>query len=163
MIKPVHDRILIESVYAISAIRSRIEHDGWVPGFIESPLVGYLGAYRDDEFCGFFMIREVSSLDIEIHACLLPEAVIHSRVLGVEVLNLLFNASSVERVSAPIIGSLVSAQNYVRKLGFTREGTLRNACRKNGSLLDVHLYGLTRNEFVEQHPCPSLGTPSVDS
>ncbi|MGS0981020.1 GNAT family N-acetyltransferase [Burkholderia glumae] len=115
------------------------------------PTVGYLGAWHEEIFCGFFMIREVSKLDIEIHACLLPEAVALSRVLGVEVLQMLFNASPIQRVSAPIIGDLVSAQNYVRKLGFKQEGVLRKACSRKGTLLDVVLFGITREDFGERH------------
>lgn len=122
---------------------------------MDSPLVGYLGAYVNESFCGFFMIREESSVDLQIHACLLPEAVAYSRVLGVEVLQMLFHASPIRRVSAPIISNLVSAQNYVRKLGFRQEGVLREACLKNGRVLDVVLFGMTRTDFVARHPCHS--------
>lgn len=151
MIRPLHDQEVIDSVYANRDIRKRIEHDDWKPSYIALPTIGYLGAWDESRFCGFFMIREVSKLDIEIHACLLPEAVALSRVLGVEVLHLLFNASPIRRVSAPIISDLVSAQNYVRKLGFKQEGVLRDACSRNGALLDVVLFGMTRTDFGEQY------------
>lgn len=150
MIKGLHDVDLINSVYRIEAIRKRIEHDHWQPQHVANPAAGYLGAWHHEVFCGFFMIREVSSIDIEIHACLLPQSIPHSRVLGIEVLERIFTASSVRRVSAPIIGDLVSAMNYVGKLGFRREGVLRNACERNGQSLDVHLFGMTRDEFAER-------------
>ncbi|TDV06068.1 GNAT family N-acetyltransferase [Paraburkholderia caballeronis] len=164
MIQGLSDVSLIESVYATPAIRERIRHDHWEPGFVASPAVGYLGGWHQGEFCGFFMIREVSGLDIEIHACLLPQATLYSRVLGVELLEMVFNASSVQRVSAPIIGNLVSAMNFVEKLGFRREGVLRNACQKNGQLLDVVLFGMTRTDFAESiTPCRSSRMPSGTS
>ncbi|VVE59458.1 hypothetical protein PIN31009_05541 [Pandoraea iniqua] len=147
MIRPLFDPIIVNKVYRMPEILGRIRHDDWSPEFENSPDVGYLGAWAGDMFCGFFMIREKSRIDVEVHACLLPDALPHSRVLGAEVLRFIFNASSVLRVSAPIIGNLVSAMNYVRRLGFQQEGVIRGCCRKNGELLDVVLFGLTRTEF----------------
>ncbi|AOJ10337.1 DUF2824 family protein [Burkholderia mayonis] len=155
MVEGLFDVELIESVYAIPSIRDRIQHDHWKPTYIANPAVGYLGAWHEGEFCGFFMVREKSRLDIEIHACLLPRATLYSRVLGVEVLEKVFNASSARRVSAPIISDLVSAQNYVRKLGFRQEGVLREACMRNGRALDVILFGMTRTDYAESIRCHS--------
>jgi RimJ/RimL family protein N-acetyltransferase len=40
------------------------------------------------------------------------------------------------------------------KLGFTHEGTLRRMRFTRGSYFDIHLYGLTREEWEKLHPQP---------
>ncbi|MEL7221405.1 MAG: GNAT family protein, partial [Bacteroidota bacterium] len=41
-----------------------------------------------------------------------------------------------------------SSQRLARKVGFRREGDLRNEVRRNsGALFDVMLFGLTREEY----------------
>lgn len=41
------------------------------------------------------------------------------------------------------------AEYLYRNLGFTKEGVLRQNCRKNGILYDVHLFSMLKNEYEE--------------
>jgi RimJ/RimL family protein N-acetyltransferase len=40
------------------------------------------------------------------------------------------------------------------KLGFRREGTLRRMMYTRGEYIDLHWYGMTKEEFVKRHLNP---------
>lgn len=137
----------IAEIYADAQIVGRLSYDEHQAAPIEHPLVSYLAAYVDNEFAGIFMAIKFSKFEIEVHALLKQNYVKQSRELGGLFLDWAFKADSVQRVTAYIIGDLVTARNYVKKLGFKQEGVRRHACRKNGKPVDVYLMGILKDEW----------------
>ena len=57
-----------------------------------------------------------------------------------------------ERVSARIMEGNIASIRLVEKLGFEREGCLRRGVRRyDGSVLDVYLYSIDRQYYLENH------------
>lgn len=128
---------------------ARVGHDDRPAAPIEHPAVRYLGARVDGELVGAFMIVESGFIEVDVHALLTRRALQHSRELGRLCLAHAFSNPAIERVTAYVIDGLNAARNYCRKLGFKDEGARRSACRQGGRLLDVHVLGMTRNEWKE--------------
>ena len=140
-------RAAVDAVFSDPYVRDRVAHDHREPGFIAHPDVRYLAASVGGALAGFFVLIEVSPLEVDVHAALHRRAVPHSRVLGRACLAHVFADSLVQRATAHIIQGLDSARNYCRKLGFVHEGSRRNACSRGGKLIDVWIMGITRPEW----------------
>jgi hypothetical protein len=147
-VRPIHEPAQIDAVCRDPYISERVRHDHREPGFIDNPYCHYFGAFVDDELVGVFLAIESGDVEWDVHAYLKREAVLHSRVLGLMFLALIFAKKPVNRVTAYILQGLDSAMNYVRKLGFVHEGVRRGALMRDGELIDVHIFGLTRGEYV---------------
>lgn len=129
-----------------------IQRVGWdeVPAQpINHPAVQYLSALVYGNFAGAFMAVRFSDREIEMHSLIRKEYIKDSRELGGMALDWAFAQDGVQRVTAYIISDLVSAMNYCLKLGFKFEGIRREACVKNGVPLDVHIFGILKNEWVK--------------
>lgn len=139
---------VVNAICQHPAVRSAVSTDQREPGFINSPLVDYLGAFVDEELVGVFLVIEASDLERDLHALLLPEAIAHSRVLGRACINHVFNSTGVRRVTAYVSSARPSTINYCKRLGFVSEGIRRNAESRNGFLFDVHTLGMTRSDWI---------------
>ena len=128
---------------------ARVGHDDRPAALIAHPAVRYLGARVDGELVGAFMIVESGFVEVDVHALLSRQALPHSRELGRLCLAHAFTNPDIERVTAYVIYGLNAARNYCLKLGFQYEGMRRCACRKDGQLLDIHILGMTRNDWKE--------------
>ena len=135
----------LEAVYSDPYIL-RVGHDDRPAAPIYHPAVTYLTANINGKFAGAFMSIEFSDIEFELHALLHRHAVYRSRELTRLLTDWAFS-HPIERVTAYIIEGLESAFNFCRKIGFTYEGTRRNACRQNGQLKDVYILGMTRGEW----------------
>ena len=128
-----------------------IQRVGWdeVPAQpILHPHVQYLSALVYGDFAGAFMAIRFSDREIEMHSLLRKKYLPESRELAGLALDWAFSRSLVHRVTAYITGDLVAAMNFCLKLGFKFEGIRREACIKNGVPLDVHIFGILKNEWV---------------
>lgn len=144
----------INRIYAACA--RRIAHDDYRPAW--EPNTAYVGVVDSDGMLhGFFHVRQRTSLDVELHVCLLPTAIAWMHVLGAEVLAFIFERTTCARITAPFLANVVSAQNYALKHGFVKEGVSRDACRQDGELINVVWYGLTRRDW-ENRTCHSSVT-----
>jgi [ribosomal protein S5]-alanine N-acetyltransferase len=65
-----------------------------------------------------------------------------------------FDALELERVEADIDPRNAASCRLVERLGFRREGYLRERWRVNGEVCDSALYGLLRREFLREPPAP---------
>ena len=110
-------------------------------------LVEYYSIFVNSEFMGIYMVIRFSKNEIEIHSLLFKKAIIHSIDLGKEILKLAFSIEDTERVTALILSDLHKAKNYVKKLGFIYEGTKRNALYREDNLINVDIFGITKEEF----------------
>ena len=137
---------LIE-VYADPYVQA-LSHDYGAAAPINHPLVTYLSAWADGDFAGAFMAIEYSDTETELHALLLRRALKHSRDLGRDCINWSFNDSPiVQRVTAYVFESMLTARNYCLRLGFQIEGFRRQAFSYRGAPEGVWVLGMTRSEW----------------
>lgn len=145
-LKPLADMAVLASLYADPYI-ARVGHDQRPAAPIDHPAARYVGAYVDGVLVGAFLVIESGFIELDLHALLTRAALPYSRRMGRLCLALAFASSEIQRVTAYVIEDLRSAANYCRKLGFVFEGTRRDACIKEGKLLGVHIFGMTRKDW----------------
>jgi hypothetical protein len=143
----IENRAAIERILRDPWIKPKITRDGREPGFIDHPLVSYFGAYVDGRLLGVFVHIQFTEIEVEVHVALLREALPHSRKLAALFMDEVFADPKVTRATAHAIGSLKSAVNFGKKLGFQYEGERRDACIQNNRLLPVITLGLLRSDW----------------
>ena len=67
-----------------------------------------------------------------------------------EMLKHAFNNLNLQRVELTVLDSNIRAQHLYEKCGFVKEGTLRKYAYKNGEFVDMHMYSILKNEYLEQ-------------
>jgi hypothetical protein len=149
-VSPLSDRGAIERILHDPWIKPKITRDGQEPGFIDHPLVNYFGAYVDGRLLGVFVHIQFTEIEVEVHVALLREALPHSRKLASLFIDEVFADPKVTRATAHAIGSLKSAVNFGKKIGFALEGVRRDACIQDGQLLSVITLGLLRCEWFRK-------------
>jgi ribosomal-protein-alanine N-acetyltransferase len=77
------------------------------------------------------------------------------------VLEWAFDALDLNRVQAEADTRNVASARVLEKLGFVREGTLREDCIVNGDVSDSWVYGLLRREWPPASPSPSQSSEPV--
>lgn len=147
-VRPLSDFDALAALYRDPYI-SRVGHDDRPAKPLDHPAVRYIGAHADGDIVGAFMLIESGFVEVDVHALLSRSALPYSRTLGCLFLNMVFSDQQIERVTAYVIDGLTASMNYCRKLGFKYEGARRNACRQAGQLLDIHILGMTRNDWKE--------------
>lgn len=147
-VRPLRSRAFVDRILTDPAIGPKIAHDDRSPGFIDHPSVSYCGGYVDGRLAAVFTAVQFSRWEVEVHGAVLPVALRHGRALGRLFLDRVFADPDVMRCTAYVLGSLPSAANWVRKLGFTDEGRRREACRVDGVACDVLVLGVTRGEWL---------------
>lgn len=140
------DHELIDKIYRDPYV-NRVGHDDRPSVRLDHPAVKYLGAYKNGELMGAFMVIESGFVEIDVHALLFKSALPYSRIFGMMFLDRTFKNKDIHRVTAYVIEGLDTARNYCRKLGFKNEGFRRDACRKEGKLIGVHTLGITRKDW----------------
>jgi len=128
---------------------ARIYHDDRPRGYIDHPAITYYGAYVGSDVAGVLLAIENTPEDIGVHVALRRWATPHGRALGHLFINAVFADHTVQRLTAEVLGTLPSAANYCRRLGFEDEGVRRNACRVDGRLTDVVMLGLLRDQRAQ--------------
>lgn len=146
-VQPLSDAAAIDAILADSWVRGKIEQDGREPGYIDHPLVSYHGAYTDGALVGVLIAVQFTRWEVEVHAALLKPAVRHGRDLGRLFLDTVFADPVVMRATAYVLGTLPSAANYCRRLGFADEGVRRSACLVGGAPTDIIVLGLLRDDY----------------
>lgn len=137
----------VNSILQDTAMHAKLVHDARAPGFIEHPLVSYYGAYIDDRLVGVFTGVDFTAWELEVHVAIVPSAIRHARRLCRLYLEEMFAAPDRQRVTAYVLGTLPSAANLCRRLGFVDEGVRRKACRIDGKPVDVIVLGMTRDDL----------------
>ena len=148
-LKPLTDDGALAALYGDPYI-ARIGHDHRRAEPIHHQYAKYLGAYADGDLVGAFLIIESGFIEVDLHALLTRRALPHSRELGRMCIAQAFLSPEIFRVTAYVIEGLESARNYCLKLGFKTEGMRRDACMQGGTLLGVHVLGLTRTDWEQK-------------
>lgn len=146
-VRPLDDAEAINGILNHPSVASKIRHDAREPGYIDHPAVSYEGAWADERLVGVFVAVRFSPWEVEVHAAILPERVRHSRTLAMLFIERAFVDPEVLRLTAYVLGTLPSAANWCRKVGFKDEGVRRDACRVDGQATDIVVLGLTRGEW----------------
>ena len=73
------------------------------------------------------------------------------------VLQWAFNTLDLNRVQSEADTRNIASGRVLEKLGFLREGTLRENCIVNGEISDSWIYGLLRREWEQLHSRPAVG------
>ena len=100
-------------------------------------------------YAGAFLMIRFSKTEMEAHSLLKKEFIKHSRELGKEALEWIFNQENILRVTTHIPDYLNLAMNYVKKIGFKEEGIKRDATTKDGKITNIHLFGITKKDWRE--------------
>jgi len=148
-LSPLTDESTLRRVYADPYI-ARVGHDHRPAAPVIHPECHYLGAYRNDELMGAFLIVESGWIEWDVHALLHRKAIRWARDFGTMCLARIFENPMVWRVTAQVIEGLESAKNYCIKLGFKLEGFRRQALMVGGKLRGVHMLGITRHDWEIQ-------------
>lgn len=75
-----------------------------------------------------------------------------------------FAALNLERVYAEVYGFNLRSQRLMERVGFQREGVLRQHELHNGVRQDVHVFGLLKAEYYQRYPTLfELPDPAVPS
>jgi len=125
---------------------AKVGHDHRKAWPIFHPNVQYLSAWVGDVFAGAFMVIRYTDIELELHSLLKRAAILHSRKLGVALLNWAFE-QPIQRVTAYIIEGLEKTVNLCLKLGFKPEGRRREAIMQKGVIKDIIILGMTRADW----------------
>lgn len=136
----------LKEIYSDSYI-TKVGNDNRPASPVSHPLVTYLSAWTNNVFSGAFLIVKYSDFEYELHSLLKRAYATESRELGKKCIAWAFSHQSVLRVTAYVTEELKTVINFCKKIGFKHEGIRRDACVKNGHVLDVHILGITRKEW----------------
>ncbi len=97
--------------------------------------------------CGFFGFNEddmKAELGYELNSSYQGKGIMTEAIS--EALAFLFEQTAVNRVEAYVEPQNAASQKLLEKLGFTKEGTLRQYERCRGELIDICVFGLLRSD-----------------
>jgi [ribosomal protein S5]-alanine N-acetyltransferase len=151
--------------WPIGLQRERLED--WFLRLINNPPVDLirLGIMAEGELVGFVDLREVNPLE---HRARLRIAIGDpgqrgqglGYAAGLKMLDHAFSVLGLSRITAEVTSSNVKMLGLLDKLGFTREGILRQHETRNGIKEDLILFGMLRSEFSPRSMLPLLETVS---
>lgn len=94
--------------------------------------------------CGFG-VRP--GLDMVLHLVMFDKRLRGREPLFLEMMGFCFDRLKLRRMTAIIASDCQTAIRLVQRLGFVREGVMREALKRNDHLFDVECYGILREEF----------------
>ena len=137
---------LIRALYDDPFVQERYGQSDYYGWKGDDPSRFYLVGYRGDEPVACVLCIIKTWFDIEVHLCV-PEI---NKRLGPQfarmVLDWLFANAPLTRVSTSVVGVFPQVRNFVKKLGFTEEGTQRCAAWRDGKPVDLWCFSLLRGE-----------------
>lgn len=136
----------LAKLYSDDFVR-RIADDDMAFEPVFHPLAQYLSAFNGAEFIGAYLVIRFCDTEYEAHTLLLPSSRKYCRELGGKLLAWVFDHPRVLRLTGLVRADLKTAINHCRKMGFTHEGTKRDAVAVNGVPTAVEIYGITRKDW----------------
>jgi len=70
-------------------------------------------------------------------------------------LNFGFNTLGINRVEAEVMPDNIASEKVLQKLGFTKEGLLRDWMYWNNKHYDMMIFSLLKKEFIKKSTIPS--------
>lgn len=99
---------------------------------------------------GVYSLNPMNCAMLELHAQVLPEfRKEHSHDTGIAVLKWIYEHAppGYQKLTAQVPAIHPNVMRFLESFGFVREGVFTKAYRKNGELVDLHLYGKSRQEL----------------
>ena len=110
------------------------------------------GIIQDEKIIGQAAFKSIRWFNRKAELSLFLDPDFHGKGIGKNVLQLMthhaFSHLNFHRLEAEVIEYNKPALKIVEKLGFVREGCLREARYYDGKYHDIYRYGLLRNEFM---------------
>ncbi len=145
------DPEIVKSVMLSPEIWETVAEDNQLPELFEPEMVSdcWLQVAADDELVGLYNIHATNAVTLEIHCQILPEyREEHAKESSRHVLQwILDNAPEYEKVIAQIPTLYPEVKHFTLNAGFQEEGLNRLSYRKNGTLYDQWLLGITKAEI----------------
>ncbi len=112
---------------------------------VEKRLIGYIEMVMIDRFERRAFI-----------SILIGEKQLWGRGIGSTALRILldyaFTVQAMEKICAEVYGLNLRSQRLMERVGFQREGILRQHEFHNGSRQDMHFFGILKPEFYQRYP-----------
>ena len=126
----------------ISAMLSADENDTFAYAItIDDKVVGSIGAFRQSNIhrqtaeLGYYLAEECWGQGIMTHAIS-------------KISNIIFETTDILRIYAEPFSYNIGSRRALEKAGFTLEGIMKNNAVKNGKVLDMAMYSLTREPYT---------------
>lgn len=120
-------------------------------GFEQKTMLRWGIEYKDNSkligTCGFFAFNEdarKAELGYELNSIYQGRGLM-SEALGA-ILRYIFAETDINRVEAYVEPLNIASRKTLEKLGFTKEGTLRQYERCRGEIIDICVYGCLRSD-----------------
>ena len=117
----------------------------------------YFAIDYNDQFVGVLQLAAIDHAEkrAAISIFIGPKE-LWGRGIGSTALRLLldyaFTVQGLERVFAEVYGFNTRSQRLMERVGFQKEGILRQHDLQNGKRQDLHVYGILKPEFYERYP-----------
>lgn len=117
----------------------------------------YFAVDYHDQFTGVLQLAEIDHFEKRaVISIFIGPKELWGRGIGSTALRLLldyaFTVQGLERISAQVYGFNTRSQRLMERVGFQKEGILRQHELQNGQRQDLHVYGILKPEFYERYP-----------
>jgi RimJ/RimL family protein N-acetyltransferase len=107
----------------------------------------YVLVFDDEELLGLWAFTPQNSVTWEVHTCLLPGQDFHrARTAAIEMAGWVWANSDCHRIVTTVPRSNRAARLFARAAGMVEYGLNEKSFRKNGTLHDQFLFGISRPE-----------------
>ena len=107
----------------------------------------WLGLFLDNEYLGMYRFHSHSSVLLEGHVFMLPEKREHSLICGHAIMKWLCENTNFNRVIVHIPECFTNVISFAEKLGLVEQGYSPDSFKKNGDLIGLYEYGISRGEM----------------
>lgn len=109
---------------------------------------------ENDDILGLVSLTSINQLNqsAEFHI-MIGETVNQGKGMGTfavkKMLDHAFKNLNLYRIELTVLESNKRAQHLYEKCGFIKEGTMRNCVYKNGEFVNMHIYSILKEEYLE--------------
>ena len=142
-----HNNEIIESVLSHKEIFDCIAEDGQNTLNIDSESSCFLSLWVDEKLAGVYILDALSSIEIDIHAHILPE---FRKEFGRSLTRLVWEwiiETEYQKVSAQVPVIYPNVISFCKEFGMIEEGINRLSWLKNGQIHDQVRLGITKDEI----------------
>jgi RimJ/RimL family protein N-acetyltransferase len=109
----------------------------------------YLGAFDGETAAGFFMVKPINGISLEIHTVISPDFWGEGVRFAKEVIFWIFQNTDFLKIVTFIPENNVSAIRLAINSGLSQEGVVKKSFLKNGIILDQFLFGVSKGDICQ--------------